>query len=136
AELRERDFDIALFGMKAIDDDLQAVGGMVAEILELPSATVITEFAVDRGSVTAQRAIEGGFEVVELKLPCILTITKGAYEPRYPSLKGIMAAKKKPLEEKAVEMPAPYIRVESLQPPAERKPGRIVGTGPDAVPEL
>jgi electron transfer flavoprotein beta subunit len=136
AELRERDFDIALFGMKAIDDDLQAVGAMVAEILELPSATVVTEFAVDRGTVTAQRAIEGGIEVVKLKLPCILTITKGAYEPRYPSLKGIMAAKKKPLEEKAVEVTAAKIRVGSLEAPAERSAGRIVGEGPDAVPEL
>ncbi len=136
AELRDRDFDIALFGMKAIDDDLQAVGAMVAEILELPSATVVTEFTVDRGTVTAQRAIEGGIEIVELKLPCVLTITKGAYEPRYPSLKGIMAAKKKPLEEKAVETSAAGIRIESLEAPPERSAGRIVGQGPDAVPEL
>ena len=136
AELRERDFDIALFGMKAIDDDLQAVGPMVAELLELPSTTVVTDFTVDMGTITAQRAIEGGVEVVELKLPCILTITKGAFEPRYPSLKGIMAAKKKPLEEKPVAVGDSGIEIVSLQPPPERQPGRIVGTGPDAVPEL
>jgi electron transfer flavoprotein beta subunit len=136
AELRERDFDIALFGMKAIDDDLQAVGAMVAEILELPSATVVMEFAVDRGTVTAQRAIEGGIEIVDLKLPCVLTITKGAYEARYPSLKGIMAAKKKPLEEKAVDVTEARVRIAALEPPLERSAGRIVGEGPDAVPEL
>jgi electron transfer flavoprotein beta subunit len=132
AELRDRDFDIALFGMKAIDDDLQAVGSMVAELLQLPSASVVTDFSVDMGTVTANRAIEGGIEVLEMKLPCILTITKGAFEPRYPSLKGIMAAKKKPLEEKPAEIGDSGIEIVSLQPPPERKPGRVVGSGAPA----
>ncbi|MEX2570408.1 MAG: electron transfer flavoprotein subunit beta/FixA family protein [Gemmatimonadota bacterium] len=136
SELRGREFDLALFGMKAIDDDLQAVGPMVAELLELPSATVVTEFSVEGDKVTAQREIEGGMEVVEMTLPCVLTITKGAYEPRYASLKGIMAAKKKPLEEKDAELGSSGIRSESLAYPPERKAGRIVGEGPDAVPEL
>lgn len=136
AELRERDFDIALFGMKAIDDDLQAVGPMVAELLELPCATVVTEFEADRGVVTVQRAIEGGIEVLELKLPCVLTVTKGAYEPRYPSLKGIMAAKRKPLEQKSAAPGAVRIRTVGLAPPPERTAGRIIGEGADAVPEL
>src|SRR5690606_13597667 len=104
AELRQREYDLALFGMKAIDDDLQSVGPMVAELLDLPAATAMTEFGLEGGTVTAQRAIEGGVEVVELTTPCILTITKGAYEPRYASLKGIMAAKKKPLAEKDAEL--------------------------------
>jgi electron transfer flavoprotein beta subunit len=136
AELRERDFDVALFGIKAIDDDLQAVGPMVAELLELPAATVVTEFSVEAGTVTAQRAIEGGVEVIELKMPCILTITKGAYEPRYASLKGIMAAKKKPLEEKSAVVGTAGVRTVALDYPPERQEGKIVGEGPDAVPEL
>jgi electron transfer flavoprotein beta subunit len=136
AELRERQFDLALFGMKAIDDDLQAVGPMVAELLELPAATAITEFSIEDGSITAQRAIEGGVEVVELSTPCILTITKGAYEPRYASLKGIMAAKKKPLDEKDASLGTSGTRDVGLEYPPERKAGRIVGEGPDAVPEL
>jgi electron transfer flavoprotein beta subunit len=136
AELKERQFDLALFGMRAIDDDLQAVGAMTAELLHLPSATVVTEFSVDGDTVTAQREIEGGTEVVELKTPCILTITKGAYEPRYASLKGIMAAKKKPLEEKPAQLGEARTTLRSLTPPPERQPGRIVGKGADAVPEL
>jgi electron transfer flavoprotein beta subunit len=135
-ELRSRDFDLALFGLKAIDDDLQAVGPMVAELLELPSASAVTEFTIEGETVTANRAIEGGLEVVELKLPCILTITKGAYEPRYASLKGIMAAKKKPLEEKEASPGENTVRDASLKYPAERQAGRIIGEGPDAVPEL
>ncbi len=136
AELKEREFDLALFGMRAIDDDLQAVGAMVAELLHLPSATVVTEFSVADGTVTAHREIEGGTEVVELKLPCVLTITKGAYEPRYASLKGIMAAKKKPLDEKPAQLGDAASPVLSLSTPSERQPGRIVGQGADAVPEL
>jgi electron transfer flavoprotein beta subunit len=75
-------------------------------------------------------------EIVELKMPCVLTITKGAYEPRYASLKGIMAAKKKPLEEKGAEVGAAGVSTAGLEYPAERQAGRIVGEGPDAVPEL
>ncbi|HET8654403.1 MAG TPA: electron transfer flavoprotein subunit beta/FixA family protein [Longimicrobiaceae bacterium] len=136
AELRGRDFDLALFGMKAVDDDLQAVGAMVAELLELPSATVVSDFEVSGGTVVAHREIEGGTEVVELKTPCVLTLTKGAYEPRYASLKGIMAAKKKPLEEKTAELGDSGVTTDELSYPPERQPGRIVGRGPDAVPEL
>jgi electron transfer flavoprotein beta subunit len=68
-------------------------------------------------------------------MPCAVTITKGAYEPRYASLKGIMAAKKKPLEEKPATVEAAGAAFTLAYPP-ERQAGRIVGEGPDAVPEL
>ncbi|MDB4951005.1 MAG: Electron transfer flavoprotein alpha/beta-subunit [Gemmatimonadetes bacterium] len=135
-EVKGREYDLLLFGMKAIDDDLQAVGPMVAELLGIPAATAVTEFSVEGGKATATREIEGGSEVVELKLPCAITLTKGAYEPRYASLKGIMAAKKKPLEEKPAAGGESGVKVEKLSYPAERSAGRIVGEGPDAVPEL
>lgn len=136
AELAERDFDLLLFGMKAVDDDLQAVGAMVGELLQLPTATVVTEFRIEEGMVIADREIEKGVEVIQLTMPCILTITKGPYEPRYASLKGIMAAKKKPLDERPAVAGDSGTRLESLGPPPERRPGRIVGNGPEAVPEL
>jgi electron transfer flavoprotein beta subunit len=135
-EAKGREFDLLLFGMKAVDDDLSAVGPMVAELLGIPAATAVTEFSVEGGKVTAQCEIEGGSEVIELKIPCALTLTKGAYEPRYASLKGIMAAKKKPLEEKAVQGAPDGVTVQKRTYPAERAAGRIVGEGPDAVPEL
>lgn len=135
-EIRERAPELLLFGMKAVDDDLQAVGPMVAELLGIPVTSAVTEFAIENGKVTAQREVEGATEVVELTLPCALTLTKGAYEPRYPSLKGIMAAKKKPLEEKQVSpSPSGTERVAMNLPP-ERQAGRVVGEGADAVPEL
>jgi electron transfer flavoprotein beta subunit len=135
-EIRERDADLVLFGMKAVDDDLQAVGPMVAELLGRPGASAVTEFSVEGGKVSAKRAIEGGVEMVELTLPCVLTVAKGAYEPRYASLKGIMAAKKKPLEEKGATIGDSGSRIETLAYPPERPAGRIVGEGPEAVPEL
>ncbi|HEU0015717.1 MAG TPA: electron transfer flavoprotein subunit beta/FixA family protein [Longimicrobium sp.] len=135
-EVKGREYDLLLFGMKAIDDDLQAVGPMTAELLGIPAASAVTEFSVADGKVTAHREVEGGHEVVELRTPCALTVTKGAYEPRYASLKGIMAAKKKPLEEKAATAGDSGVEVRKLSLPAERQAGRIVGQGPDAVPEL
>jgi electron transfer flavoprotein beta subunit len=135
-QIRGQEFDLVLFGMKAVDDDSQAVGVMVAELLDLPAASVVTRFEVQDGSVIAHREVEGGTEIVELTLPCVLTITKGAYEPRYPSLKGIMAAKKKPLEEKAVQAGESGTQIEELVAPPERQAGRWKGEGPDAVPEL
>ena len=134
-EIRGREYDLVLFGMKAVDDDLQAVGPMVAELLGIPVATAVTEFSVEGGKVTAHREIEGGAEVMELRMPCAVTLTKGAYEPRYASLKGIMAAKKKPLEEKPATVDG-AASPSALAYPPERQAGRIVGEGPDAVPEL
>src|SRR6266704_1479724 len=92
------------------------------------------EIAGARG--TAQREVEGGVEVVEFSLPAVLTTDKGLNEPRYPALKGIMAAKKKPLDVKPVTLGPGALEILALMPPPERKEGKIVGEGPAAVPEL
>jgi electron transfer flavoprotein beta subunit len=88
------------------------------------------------GKGAAEREVEGGIEEVEFPLPAVLTVDKGLNEPRYPALKGIMAAKKKPLEVKPVALDASGIEVLAMTPPPERKEGRIVGEGAAAVPEL
>lgn len=136
AELKERGAELVLFGMKAVDDDQQQVGPMVAELLGLPCVTAVAQFEVEEGKVVCHREVEGGVEVVESPLPAVLTITKGKYEPRYASLKGIMAAKKKPLEEKDAQLGESRIKVRELSYPPERPAGRIVGEGAEAVPEL
>ncbi len=136
AELEGAGADLILFGMKAVDDDQQQVGPMVAELLGLPCITVVGEFTIEGNTVVCHREVEGGVEVVEAPLPAVLTITKGKYEPRYASLKGIMAAKKKPLEEKEAAPGTDRIEILELDYPPERPTGVIVGTGPDAVPEL
>ena len=128
--------DLVLCGMKAVDNDQQQVGIMLAEYLDMPCVSVVAELEAQDGKVVAHREIEGGVEIVEVALPAVITATKGKHEPRYPSLKGIMAAKKKPLEEKDARVPAQRLKVRSLTPPPERAAGKIVGKGADAVPEL
>ena len=136
AELKDGGWDLILFGKMAIDDYNHQVGPMVAELLGLPCVTAVTHLEIEGTKGIAEREIEGGIEVVEFPLPAVLTTDKGLNEPRYPALKGIMAAKKKPLEVKPVQLGAGGIEIVAMTPPAERKDGKIVGEGPDAVPEL
>lgn len=136
AELEATDAPLVLFGVKAVDDDQAQVGPMVATLLDRPCVTAVSEFVVEEGKAVCHCEVEGGIEVTEVDLPAVLTITKGPYEPRYASLKGIMAAKKKPIEEKSAAPARVRLEVERLELPPERPAGRIVGQGPDAVPEL
>jgi electron transfer flavoprotein beta subunit len=136
AEIREQNADLVLLGMKAVDDDQQQVGPMLAELLDQPCVTVAASVTLDGEAVVCEREIEGGVEIVETALPAVVTITKGEFEPRYPSLKGIMAAKKKPLAEKDAQLGPSRIDVRELTLPPERPAGRIVGQGTEAVPEL
>jgi electron transfer flavoprotein beta subunit len=80
--------------------------------------------------------VEGATEVIEFPLPAVLTIDEGLNTARYPSLKGIMAAKKKPLDIKPVELAQETVAIKRMELPPERPPGRIIGEGAAAVPEL
>jgi electron transfer flavoprotein beta subunit len=136
AELKGAGFDLILFGKMAIDDYNHQVGPMVAELLDLPCVTTVAHLEIEGNKGTAEREIEGGVEVVEFPLPAVLTTDKGLNEPRYPALKGIMAAKKKPLEVKPVGPGAGALEILALTPPPERQAGKIIGEGSAAVPEL
>src|SRR5574342_180924 len=136
AELQGGGWDLILFGKMAIDDSNQQVGPIVAELLDLPCVTCVAHLDLGQGKGTAEREVEGGMEEVEFPLPAVLTADKGLNEPRYPALKGIMAAKKKPLEVKPVTLEPGGIETLELALPPERKPGRIVGEGAAAVAAL
>lgn len=136
AELRDYGADLVLLGMKAVDFDQQQVGPMLAALLELPCVTVVSRIEMEGETAVCHREVDSAVEVVEVRRPAVVSITKGSYEPRYPSLKGIMAAKKKPLEEKDAELGESRIRLRSLAAPPDRPAGRIVGQGVAAVPEL
>ena len=135
-ELQAGGYDLILFGKVAIDDSSHAVGVMVAELLGLPCVSAIAHLAIADGNGRGEREIEGGVEVVEFALPAVVTADKGLNEPRYPALRGIMMAKKKPLEVKDAGLGVGGLQVVSLSYPPERKAGRIVGEGVDAVPAL
>ncbi len=136
AELATGGYDLILFGKLAIDDYNQQVPVIVAELLGLPCVTAVTRLDINGRNGVAEREVEGGVEVVEFPLPAVLSVDKGLNEPRYPALKGIMAAKKKPLEVKPVSFAVADLEVLSLTPPPERKQGRLVGEGPEAVAKL
>ena len=136
AELKAGDWDLILFGKMAIDDYNHQVGPMVAELLGLPCVTSIGHLELAGRKGVAEREVEGGLEVVEFPLPVVLTADKGLNEPRYPALKGIMAAKKKPLEVKPAAFGRGGVEVLAMLPPPARQEGRIVGEGAAAVPEL
>src|SRR5467141_385427 len=136
AELKGTSWDLILFGRMAIDDYNHQDGTLVAELLGLPCVTAVSHLDIDGTKGVAEREIEGGIEVVDFSLPAVLTTDKGLNEPRYPALKGIMAAKKKPLEVKTVSLGGGGLELLALTPPPERKEGKIVGEGAAAVPEL
>ena len=135
-ELRPGGFDLILCGKQAVDDTSHAVGIMVAELLGVPSVAAVAKLEIADGKGTAEREIEGGVEVVTFSLPAVVTADKGLNEPRYPALKGIMAAKKKPLEVKPAALAPAGLDVIELAYPPERQAGRIIGEGADAVPAL
>ncbi len=135
-QLRGGGYDLLLFGKLAVDDYGQQTGVMVAELLELPCLSAISHLEVADGRATVEREVEGGVETAECALPAVFTCDKGLNTPRLPSLKGIMAAKKKPMETVAADPGAGAVRIVSLALPAERAAGRIVGEGAAAVPAL
>ncbi|HET6267384.1 MAG TPA: electron transfer flavoprotein subunit beta/FixA family protein, partial [Acidobacteriota bacterium] len=98
AAIKNRPFDILFFGKMGVGMDQSEVPTMVAELLNLPQVTQVAKLEVGEGKLTAHREVEGATETVECSLPAAIAAEKGLNEPRYPNLKGIMAAKKKPLE--------------------------------------
>jgi electron transfer flavoprotein beta subunit len=117
---------------------------MTAELLGLPQATVVTKLEVGDGAATASREIEGGIEKVSLVLPAVITAQKGLNEPRYETLKGIMAAKKKDVPVVTLQDLglgpddlASRVTVTGLDVPAARQAGKILqGDAGDTVREL
>jgi electron transfer flavoprotein beta subunit len=134
--LKEISPDIIFFGKQSVDTDDAAVGQMVAEMLGLPSASVIVTLEISENKARAEREIEGGRETTEIRLPAVFTAQKGLNEPRYPSLKGIMAAKNKPIEEKNPTPAQLKTAILGMRKPPSKKAGKIVGTDASAVPEL
>jgi len=104
AVAKEESPDLILAGLMADDDNYSAVPPMVSQLMDMPSATGVLSTDSQNGSVRVERELEGGaLEVVDLPRPCVLSIQTGANQVRYASLKGIMQAKKKPVDVKSVD---------------------------------
>jgi len=149
AAIKAAGFDLIFAGKHAIDYDSGQVGPALAECLNIPHAGAVTgiEWAGDFKSCTVRRRIEGAEEIIELKLPCLLTVDKGLCEARYPSLPGLMKAKKRPVDTKDAAAlgfaPADLSRdaagswAGEFSPPPPRPPGRMLtGEPADMAKEL
>jgi len=135
-EIKIQKCDLVFFGKQSIDYDNGITGQLTAEILGYNCISVVVSFKLEGNKITAEREIEGGREVVETELPAIITTQKGLNEPRYASLKGIMASKKKVIEEKPAKAENDLTEIIKLTIPDAKKAGRIIGTDASAVPEL
>ena len=126
--------DLVLCGKQASDDDQGFVGPALAELLGWPHVATITKVVPVEGGVELWREVEGGHEVWKAALPALATVHKSEKEPRYPSLPGIMKAKKKDIPERAigalgVDASGPSWTILSMEPPPARGGGKILKDG-------
>jgi electron transfer flavoprotein beta subunit len=135
-EIKFQKAELVFFGKQSVDFDNSIVGQLTAELLGYNCISVVVEFELIDKKIIAAREIEGGKEVVETTLPSVITTQKGLNDPRYASLKGIMAAKKKAIEEKIPARPNNFTEIIGMKKPAPKQPGKIIGTDASAVPEL
>ena len=96
--LGDKGFDLIIFGSESTDARMSVVPAMVAERLGVPQMTFANKVEVDGSAIKIQRQTEYGYDVVEATTPAVVSVVEKINEPRYPSFKGIMAAKKKPIE--------------------------------------
>jgi electron transfer flavoprotein beta subunit len=101
--MQDKEYDIIIGGNVAIDGGSGQVGPRLAELLDIPQVTTITKLEIDGETVTIERDVEGDVETIETSLPLLVTAQQGLNDPRYPSLPGIMKAKKKPLDELEID---------------------------------
>jgi electron transfer flavoprotein beta subunit len=135
-------FDLVLAGVESTDGSTGTLPMAVAELLGVPSATFARKIEVRDGGLRIERATEEGYDVIECPLPALATVTGSGAEPRYPTLKGIMSAKAKPLEQLALADlglaaadVAPNQRVTAVAAAPQKGPGEIL-SGDDAVARL
>lgn len=136
--------DLVLVGKYGVGTDEGQTGPMTAEVLNWPHASAVIRLTLDEGTFRAEREVEGGVESIEGRLPAVLSCDKGLNQPRYASLKGIMAAKKKPMDVRTLqslgidesELAAPRLVWEGLELPPARTTGRMIDGNPQEAAAL
>ncbi|HYZ92272.1 MAG TPA: electron transfer flavoprotein subunit beta/FixA family protein [Actinomycetota bacterium] len=97
--IKKAGFDLIISGVESTDGYTGVVPQMIAALLDVPMATFAKSLEVNDNTVKINRQTEKGYDIVECPLPCVVTVTAGVNEPRYPSFKGIVEAKKKPVDQ-------------------------------------
>ncbi len=137
---KHTEFELLLFGKQSVGADNSQVPSMVAALLDLPQVNVVTKLEMEGNSGTAHREIEGGLERVSFPLPAVISAQKGLNEPRYETLKGIMAAKRKEIPvvtlqelEFQPEELDPGLELVKIESPPSRQAGQIIEEEPVAA---
>src|SRR5690242_20704780 len=127
--------DLVLLGQQSDDGECYTIGAVVADHLKMPSLTQVIKMDVSGGSLRCERQAEYGYDTVEIELPAVISVGDAINEPRYPSLKAIMGAKKKPLDSKStgdVAIDADKVgesgsqtQVLAINPPPEKQAGEV-----------
>jgi electron transfer flavoprotein beta subunit len=146
AAIRRNPFDLVVTGVESTDGYTGTLPMAVAEFLGIPNATFARHLEASDGGLRVERQTEGGYDVVETPTPALVSVTAAANEPRYPTLKGIMQAKQKPMETVAVAdlgLSADQVQasqeVIGMEPVAAKQGGEIVedaSAAPERVAEF
>jgi len=131
---RDKNFDLILTGKETIDYNGSEVGAMIAELLDLPFVSYASELDVADSTASIRRDIEGGVELLEVDLPAVVSAAKGMAEQRIPNMRGIMMAKRKPLEVVAGSGASAKVEVKSYALPDDK--GSVQLVDPDNMDEL
>ena len=135
AVVKDQGYDIVLNGIESSDYNGSAVGGMLAEIMGIPSVSAISSLSIENGAVMISRDIDGGREELDIPVPFIGIVQKGiAKEPRIPAMRGIMMARKKPLLVIAAMDVAPLTETVEFEMPIPKQPCKMIEA--DKVKEL
>jgi electron transfer flavoprotein beta subunit len=143
AAVREAGFDLVLGGVESTDGYTGTLPMTVAALLGVPSATFARAITVSDGTARIERQTETGYDVIECPLPLVVTVTAGATEPRYPTLKGIMGAKSKPMKRRTVAdlgldvaAVTPTQKVTAVTPAPAKSGGVKIDAGEDAAARI
>jgi electron transfer flavoprotein beta subunit len=128
--------EIILLGRQSVDYDSLQIPSILGELLSLPSISVVSKLTIENGKVTAEKDIEGGKEVVESSLPCIISCQKGLNDPRYPKLPDIMKAKSKPIDERNAVTSGERVTILNMSIPLKQRQGKILGDTDADIDEL
>ncbi len=134
--LRDGGYDLIFMGQQAVDGDNGQIPQYVAQALGVPCVTAVEELHLADGAGWGRRVLEGVHEKVSFRLPAVLGVNRRLVDPRYPSFRGIMQAKKKPIDVQPARLGPEHVVIERLSYPPVKQAGRRFDGGVDAVPDV
>ncbi len=140
AVVEEEGVGMVMMGKQAIDNDMNATGQMLAALLGCSQATFASEVSLSDGAATVTREVDGGLQVITISLPCVITVDLRLNEPRYPAIRAIMDAKRKPIADKVPEDYGvditPRLKILQTVEPPVRQSGEVVASVDELIKRL